>query len=133
MASSSSMNELTGQGNLLQASRLEGLGDDDTLLAGDFRLHLRTRHATVRGQQLRLTEEEFELLVFLVKHRKSVITPHTRVSTSSGSKQARQKDLLRVLGQLREKLAGCEGCSHCIRTEPWVACQFDPHHRDNPY
>jgi DNA-binding response OmpR family regulator len=137
MASSSSMNELTGQGNLLQASRLEGLpiGDDDTLLAGDFRLDLRTRHATVRGQQLRLTEEEFELLVlvFLVRHRKSVITPHTRVSTSSGSKQARQKDLLRVLGQLREKLAGVEGCSHYIRTEPWVACQFDPHNRDNPY
>ena len=133
MPSSSSMNELTGQGNLLQASRLEGLGDDDTLLAGDFRLHLRTRHATVRGQQLRLTEEEFELLVFLVRHRKSVITPHTRVSTSSGSKQARQKDLLRVLGQLREKLAGVEGCSHYIRTEPWVVCQFDPHNRDNPY
>jgi hypothetical protein len=33
----------------------------------------------------------------------------------------------------REKLAVVEGCSHYIRTEPWVVCQFDPRNRDNAH
>ena len=49
---------------------------------------------------MRLIQEEFELLVFLVRHHKVLIAPHTRVSTQGGSKQVRQVDLLRVLGQL---------------------------------
>jgi len=103
------------------------------LLAVDFSIDLRARHARVRGPELHLTEEEFELLVFLVGHRKNVITPHTRVSTRWSSVQVRQADFLRVLGQLREKLAFVEGSSHYIRTEPWVVCQFDPHDRSEAH
>lgn len=111
----------------MQATDLENLRDHDTLLAGDFSIDLRTRHTRVRGQELHLTGEEFELLVFLVGHRKNIITPHTRVSTRWCSVRVRQADFLRVLGQLREKLALVEGSSHYIRTEPWVVFQFDPH------
>ena len=84
---------------------------------------------------MRLTEEEFELLVFLVRHYKVLIAPHTRVSTQGGSKQVRQVDFLRVLGQLRKRLSSVEGrgCSHYIRVEPWVVCQFEPHNRDGTH
>jgi|ERR1700722_4444920 hypothetical protein len=33
----------------------------------------------------------------------------------------------------RERLAVVEGCSHYIRNEPWVVCQFDPRNRDNAH
>jgi hypothetical protein len=36
------------------------------------------------GPGVRLTQEEFELLVFLVRHHKVLIAPHTRVSTLRG-------------------------------------------------
>jgi hypothetical protein len=73
---------------------------------------------------VRLTQEEFELLVFLVRHHKVLIAPHTRVNTQGGSRKVRQVDFLRVLGQLRKRLSSVEGCSHYIRIEPWVVCQF---------
>ena len=50
-----------------------------------------------------------------------------------GSKQVRQVDFLRVLGQLRKRLSSVEGCSHYIRIEPWVVCQFEPHNRDGTH
>jgi DNA-binding response OmpR family regulator len=133
MASSSSINKLTGQGTLLEAPGPEDLGDQNILVAGDFCIDLGAGYAAVRDQQLRLTQEEFELLVFLVRHRKSLITPHTRVSTRWGSKLVRQPEFLRVLDQLQKKLASVEGCSRYIRTEPWVVCQFDPHNHDEAH
>src|ERR1700677_5230266 len=133
MASSSRTSELTGEGRLLEAPNLEDFRDQDLLIAGDFRIDLGARYATVRDQELRLTQEEFELLVFLVRHRKSSITPQTRVSTRSGSKLVRQPDFLRVLSHLQKTLASVEGCSHYIRTEPWVVCEFDPHNHDEAH
>jgi DNA-binding response OmpR family regulator len=126
MASPSSINELTGQQTIPQAPEREDAAEQDALVAGDSRLDLRTRRATVRGQELLLTPEEFEMLVFLTGRRTSVITPHTRWGTS----QVRQAEFLRVLGQLGEKLASTQGCTRCLRTEPWAVCRFDPHNRD---
>jgi DNA-binding response OmpR family regulator len=133
MAGSSSTSKVTGGGALVPAQSQDDLSDTDTLIVGDFNINLRSRHATLRSQELRLTPEEFELLVFLVRHRTSVITPYTRLSTRWGSSQARQADFLRVLGQLRQKLALVAGSSHYIRTEPWVVCQFDPDNRDEAH
>jgi DNA-binding response OmpR family regulator len=130
MASSSSVSELTSGGSLVQAPTQEDLRDDpDTLIVGDFHINVHAHHATLRGQDLRLTPEEFELLIFLFRHRKSVITPHTRVSKRFRNNQVCQADFMRVLGELRDKLEHVEGSSHYIRTEPWVVCQFDPYDR----
>jgi DNA-binding response OmpR family regulator len=95
--------------------------------AGDFRIDLAGRHVSIHGQELRLTSEEFDLLVFLVGHPTSIITPQTRLSTRWGSRIARA-EILRVLAQLRQKLEAL-GWSRCIRTEPWVVYRFDPHER----
>jgi len=129
MASSSSISEFTGQGALMQAVHPEKAADQNSIVTGDFRIDLRTRQVTVRGQELRLNQEEFEMLVFMIGHPKSIITPHTRLTTRWSSNQVRQADFLRVMAQLRKKLESVEGCSHYIRTEPWVVYRFDPHNR----
>jgi DNA-binding response OmpR family regulator len=96
--------------------------------SGDFRIDLGNHEAKVQGKQLRLTDEEFELLVFLVGHPTSIITPHTRLSTRWERNPVHQAEVLRVLKQLREKLEAL-GCSRYIRTEPWVVYRFNPHTR----
>lgn len=103
------------------------------MATGDFRLDLRTRRVTVRDQDLHLIEEEFEMLVFMIGHPKSIITPQTRLTTRwGGGNQIRQSDFLRVMAQLRRKLDAA-GCCHYIRTEPWIVYRFDPHDRGDVY
>jgi len=97
--------------------------------SGDFRIDLGSRQVQVRGQELQLTDEEFELLVFLVGHPTGIITPHTRLSTRWGRNGVHQAEVLRVLTQLRKKLESLGG-SQYIRTEPWVVYRFDPRSRD---
>jgi len=124
MASSSSISDVTGK----RAITHQTAADPDIMVTGDFRIDLRTRQASVRGQELLLNEEEFEMLVFMIGHPKSIITPQTRLTTRWGGSQIRQADFLRVMTQLRKKLEAA-GCSHYIRTEPWVVYRFDPHNR----
>jgi DNA-binding response OmpR family regulator len=128
MASSLRLAEFEVGSMAMHGSPGEGAADRDVLVAGDFRIDFRTWQVTVRDQELDLSEEEFEMLVFLIGHPKSIITPHTRLRTHWDN-QVRQADFLRVLAQLRLKLESVEGCPHYIRTEPWVVYRFDPHNR----
>ncbi len=127
MASSSSMSELNGSRTWMSWATADDAGGEDIVSVGDFRIDLAARRAMVRGQDLRLSAEEFDMLVFLIGHPRSVITPQTRLNTRWGRGLARQADFVRVLAQLRKKLESIEGCSHYLRTEPWVVYQFDPH------
>jgi two-component system, OmpR family, KDP operon response regulator KdpE len=130
MATSSSISESTGQGALMHAPSSVGAADQDVIVNGDFRIDLRLREATVRGRNLSLTDEELELLVFLMGHPKSIITPQTRLTTRWGSNRVRQAEFMRVLAQLRKKLESIQGSPRYIRTEPWLVYCFDPHNRD---
>jgi two-component system, OmpR family, response regulator len=94
---------------------------------GDFRIDLGNRQVRVQEQQLQLTDQEFDLLVFLVGHPTSIITPQTRLSTRWGNR-VHQAEVLRVLTDLRKKLDTL-GCGHYIRTESWLVYRFDPHSR----
>jgi len=109
----------------------EGTGHDSEIIEnGDFRIDLGARRASVRGQELRLSNEEFELLVFLIGHPTSIITPNTQLRTRWGHNLVRRADILHVLTELRKKLEGA-GCAHYLRTEPWIVARFDPHsHRE---
>ncbi|SRR5579884_3287662 len=117
----------------LTAMMLSGPGatgqDSEIIESGDFRVDLGTRQAIVRGQELRLSNEEFELLVFLLGHPTSIITPNTQLRTRWGHHLVRRADVLQVLNELRKKLEAA-GCSHYLRTEPWIVYRFDPRSRD---
>lgn len=48
--------------------------DPTRLVVGDIELDLRTREVTRRGQDIRLTTREFELLVYLMRHPNQVLS-----------------------------------------------------------
>lgn len=84
---------------------------------------IRSRFA---GQEAPLTSEEFDLLVFLVGHPRSVVTSRTLLSTRCGAHEVRQAQFLRVLATLRHKIESAAGREGYIRTEPWIVYRFDP-------
>jgi len=94
--------------------------------AGDFMIDLERFTASVRGHDLRLTAAEFELLVFLVGHRRKVVTPRTLLVTRWTPREVHQEDFLPVLQSLRRKLEAEIPTQHYLRTEPWLLCRFEP-------
>lgn len=98
---------------------------DRMMESGDFSIDLTRRTATLRGRALQLTSEEFDILVFLVGHPKSFITPHT-VLAKSNPRRTRAEIFWDLLS-LRNKLDAAGGPGkHYLRTEPWIAYRFDP-------
>lgn len=94
--------------------------------SGDFKIDLRRRVATLGGQELQLTSEEFDVLVFLASHPQRLITPRTMLNTNWRGDRLHQTNVVRVWLSLRAKLeaAGCG--KHYLRTEPWLLYRFDP-------
>ena len=98
----------------------------EVIQVGDFRIDLQSHNVTVRGKEVRLTQEELDLLVFLTTHPKKVITPSTRLVTRVRGDGVRQTQFLRVLLRLCRKIEPDTSSHHYIRTEPWVCYRFDP-------
>ena len=94
--------------------------------AGDFTLDTQQRRVTIRGHEIELTEAEFDLLLFLCRHRRKVVTPRTLLVTRWSHREARQQDFLPVLLSLRKKLECEVPGQHYIRVEPWMLCRFEP-------
>ncbi len=108
----------------------ETAGQSDSLTgmieSGDFKIDLAARTVTLRGEDLSLTVEEFDVLVFLAGHSQRVVTPHTMLATSWTANGLRQTEFLRVLMALRKKLDVAGHGKHYLKTEPWVIYRFDP-------
>jgi two-component system KDP operon response regulator KdpE len=94
--------------------------------SGDFQIDLAARTVTLRGEDLSLTAEEFDVLVFLAGHPQRMVTPHTMLATSWTANGLRQTEFLRVLMSLRKKLDAAGPGKHYLKTEPWIIYRFDP-------
>lgn len=95
------------------------------ITSGDFRIDLSARNATLRGEELRLSSEEFHVLVYLVNHRQGVVTPNTMLATRWTRDTVRQVEFLRILLGLMRKIEAAGGSAqHYLRTESWVAYRF---------
>ena len=94
--------------------------------SGDFKIDLAARTVTLRGEDLPLTSEEFDVLVFLARHPQHMVTPQTVLATSWDANGLRQTEFLRALMSLRKKLDAAGHGQHYLRTEPWVIYRFDP-------
>jgi DNA-binding response OmpR family regulator len=101
--------------------------EDGVISRGDFRIDVAARTASVCGKKLDLTAAEFDLLVYLVKRPKRVITPHTLLTTKWEDDRVLRVEFLRVLVSLRKKLEIETPSSQYIRIEPWIIYRFDPH------
>ena len=94
---------------------------------GDFRIDVPARTVTVRGQEVRLTPKEFDLLQHFARHPGKVITHRALLSAVWGASSIEQPEYLRVfIGHLRKKLEADEGAARYIVTEPWVGYRFEP-------
>ncbi len=98
----------------------------ETIEIGDFLINTVTCTATVRGEDLRLTSEEFDVLVFLTTHPQRCVTPRTMLSTSWTGDGLHQTEFLKALLSLRKKLETIAAGKQYLRTEPWVIYRFDP-------
>lgn len=93
---------------------------------GDFRIDLDAHVAYVRERELKLTPKEFDLLAYLARNPRKVVTHRKLLAAVWGPTSTEQPEYLRVfIGQLRKKIE--EKDSHAyILTEPWVGYRFEP-------
>jgi DNA-binding response OmpR family regulator len=94
--------------------------------SGDFHVDLAERRAYVRSTALDLAPDEFDLLVFLLGHRKRIVTPRTYLTTRWDTHGVHQAEFMPLLLRLRKKLEAQAGSGAYIRVEPWVFYRFDP-------
>jgi two-component system KDP operon response regulator KdpE len=108
--------------------RVPARGDLPAVIeAGDFRIDMGDRSVRVRAQEVRLTPKEFEVLVYLARHARKVVTTRALLSAVWGPNSVEQPEYVRVfVGHLRKKLEPEPDAPRYILTEPWVGYRFEP-------
>ena len=102
-------------------------GAKDVLAAGDFSIQLKERKVTVKGQDVRLTPKEYDLMVYLMSNPGRVLTHHALLGAVWGGDYTEQPEYLRVfIGQLRKKIEADPASPKYILTEPWIGYRFNP-------
>jgi two-component system, OmpR family, KDP operon response regulator KdpE len=95
--------------------------------AGDFNIDLAGHVVKVRGDEVRLTPKEFELLVYLARHAGKVVPHRSLLAAVWGTDHSEQSEYLRVfVGQLRKKIESETGQKRYILTERWIGYRFVP-------
>ncbi len=101
--------------------------EKDLIEIGDFRIDRQNHSVHVKGQEIRLTPKEFDVLLYLARHPDKVVTHRALLAAVWGDTSIGQPEYLRVfIGQLRKKLESEEASPKYITTEPWVGYRFSP-------
>jgi two-component system KDP operon response regulator KdpE len=101
-------------------------GETKVIEAGDFCINPETHSVSMRGQRIRLTPKEYELLVYLIRNPGKVHTHRALLSVVWGKDYIEQPEYLRVfIGRLRKKIEPDHAKPHYILTEPWIGYRFD--------
>ena len=98
----------------------------EMLEIGDFRIDTRGHRATLRGEPLELSGEEFDVLVFLTSNPQRMVTPQTTLATHWPAARTQQIQFLRGLLSLRKKLENVRTGQQYLRTESFFVYRFDP-------
>jgi two-component system KDP operon response regulator KdpE len=106
------------------------LGEAETVIkAGGIRIDLEAHRVTVRGNEIRLTPKEFEVLVYLARNRGKVVSHRNLLAAVWGGDSTEQPEYLRVfINRLRNKLEPDPDSPHYIVTEPHIGYRFEPIH-----
>lgn len=98
------------------------------IVRGDLVIDRERFRVLRKGEEIRLTPKEFELLGYLAQHPGRVLTHRVILKAIWGPHAADQPEHLRVLvGSLRKKLEVDPANPRYILTEPWVGYRFaDP-------
>jgi two-component system KDP operon response regulator KdpE len=99
--------------------------DEPVLAFGDLTIDLARRLVLLKGQEVRLTPTEYEILKYLALHSGRVVTHGQLLRVVWGPNYQRETHYLRVyVGQLRRKLEADPARPCYILTEPGVGYRF---------
>jgi two-component system KDP operon response regulator KdpE len=105
--------------------KLERVGAEPTIRAGDLEIDLVKRLVSRAGEPLRLSPKEYELLARLAEGDGRVLTHRQLLTAIWGPAHADDLPYLRVLvGQLRQKIEAEPASPKHILTEPGVGYRF---------
>ena len=98
---------------------------------GDFRIDQDAHTVFVRGEEIKLTPKEFDLLLYLARHPRKVVSHRALLAAVWGANSTEQPEYLRVfVGQLRKKIEPDSSAPNYLLTEPWVGYRFEPEGSD---
>ncbi len=93
--------------------------------SGELRIDFVERRITVRGEEIKLTPKEYDLLQYLVTHSDRIITHRQLLSAVWGEEFNEDKPLLRVhVANLRQKIEPSPARPKYILNEPGVGYRF---------
>ena len=101
------------------------LPSSEPIVRGDLVIDRERFRVLRRGEEVRLTPKEFELLTYLAQQPGRVLTHRTILKAIWGPNSVNQPEHLRVLvGSLRKKIEPRPASPTYILTEPWVGYRF---------
>lgn len=96
-----------------------------TFVSPDLKIDFEKRSVLVKGQPVRLTPKEFELLRHLVVNEGKALTHRRLLQAVWGPDYGDETEYLRVfINQLRKKIEPEPGRPRYIHTEPWIGYKF---------
>lgn len=114
--------------SVLRRGQPSGLQTGSELVVNGIRIDMAKHAVSKRGETVRLTPKEFDLLALLMRHAGKVITHRQLLNDIWGPANVSDSQYLRVfVGQLRAKLEDVPNEPTLILTEPGVGYRFaDP-------
>ena len=98
-------------------------------LSPDLKIDFEKRTVLVKGQPVRLTPKEFELLRQLVANQGKAIAHRRLLQAVWGPDYGEETEYLRVfINQLRKKIEPVPANPRYILTEPWIGYRFERPH-----
>ena len=99
--------------------------DTASFEVGEFRVDLESRRVHARGQEIRLTPKEFELLSLLARNHDRVLTHRAILKAVWGPDAVDQPEhLWALVAQLRKKIEPNPAAPKYLLSEPWVGYRF---------
>ena len=96
-------------------------------ISSDLKIDFEKRSVEVKGQPVRLTPKEFELLRQLVMNQGKALSHRRLLQAVWGPDYGEETEYLRVfINQLRKKIEPDPRHPRFILTEPWVGYRFEP-------
>jgi DNA-binding response OmpR family regulator len=112
--------------NWFSADSADPYNRSTLVLSDKLTIDLEKHELNVEGKSLSLTSDETDLILYLSKHPKHFVSPHTSLSTKWNETRTSQSEFLRVLHVLQRKLEAAGVKGRYIRVEPWYLYSFNP-------
>jgi two-component system KDP operon response regulator KdpE len=98
-----------------------------SFVSSDLKIDFERRSVEVKGQPVRLTPKEFELLRHLISNQGKAQGHRRLLQAVWGPDYGEETEYLRVfINQLRKKIEPDPRHPRYIHTEPWVGYRFEP-------